>query len=136
VTLRRSALAVLASGVMLSGCGFGSASPKSASSSQTPTQDAIAWFNAIDANNVRAARSLFEPSQRGQIRWMNQPATDQSKFTDVRCRRTALRTNTASVLCTFKESSSPTEGQPDTWWSVEFRRSSNSGWLIDNYGQG
>jgi hypothetical protein len=96
----------------------------------------MAWFNAINSNNVRAARRLFEPSQVDQISWMNQPASDQSKFTDIHCRVTVMTDKRAAVLCTFAESASPTEGQPVTDWSISFQRSTTDGWLIDNYGQG
>src|ERR1019366_6438034 len=40
-----------------------------------------------------------------------------------------------AVLCTFAESASPTEGNPDTFWSIHLHRGPSNGWLIDNYGQ-
>jgi hypothetical protein len=134
VTSRRGVIAILASGFLLSACGAGEAA--TAQSSATPTQDAIAWFNAINSNNVRAAHKLFEPKQVDQISWMNQPAADQSKFTDVHCRTTVITNKRAAVLCAFAESASPTEGQPVTSWSISFQRTSTNGWLINNYGQG
>jgi hypothetical protein len=136
VTSPRSALAIVTSGLLLSGCGFGDASTaRSSTKIETPTLVALAWFKAINSNDIRSAQRLFEPSQVGQIAWMNQPAADQSKFTDIHCRTTALTTNTAAVLCTFAESASPTEGNPDTLWTISFHRSARNGWLIDNYGQ-
>jgi len=136
VSSRRSALAIVASGLLLSGCGFRDASTaRSSTKSETPTQVAMAWFNAINSNDVRAAHRLFEPSQVDQIAWMNQPAVDQSKFTNIHCRRTSLTIHSAAVLCTFAESASPTEGNPVTFWTITFHRSPSNGWLIDNYGQ-
>jgi lipocalin len=40
----------------------------------------------------------------------------------------------AVVKCTFHESQSPSEGNPDTFWSIELRHYRGR-WLIDNYGQ-
>jgi hypothetical protein len=134
VTSRRGVIAILASGLLLSACGSGDAA--TSQSSGTPKQDAIAFFNAINSNSVRAAHELYDPQQVDQISWMNQPAADQSKFTNVRCRTTVVTHKRAAVLCTFAESASPTEGQPVTSWSISFERTSSSGWLINNYGQG
>jgi hypothetical protein len=136
MTSARSALAIVAAGLVLSGCGFRVASTaRSSTKFETPTQVALAWFSAINSNDVRAAHRLFEPSQVDLIAWMNEPAADQSKFTDIHCRMTSLTANSAAVLCTFVESASPTEGNPDTFWSVYVHRSPSNGWLIDNYGQ-
>jgi hypothetical protein len=133
VTSRRSVIAILSAGFLLSACG--SSNPTGESRS-TPTQDAIAWFNAINSHDVHAAHELYEPAEVDQISWMNQPARDQSKFTDVHCHSTFITNKRASVLCTFVESASPTEGQPVSFWSISFQHSSNHGWLIDDYGQG
>ncbi len=67
---------------------------------------------------------------------MNEPASDQSKFTNIHCRETSVTDMTASVLCTFMESASSTEGNPDTFWNISFHLSSNDRWLISSYGQG
>jgi hypothetical protein len=64
------------------------------------------------------------------------PSVPWPKFTHLRCRR--LKTSTqsrADMYCSFRESASPVEGNPDRFWDVELRRTSG-GWLIDNYGQG
>jgi hypothetical protein len=47
----------------------------------------------------------------------------------------AVERDAADVFCSFLESASPVEGNPDTFWDVELQRTSR-GWLIDNYGQG
>jgi hypothetical protein len=67
---------------------------------------------------------------------MNYPASEQSKFSNIKCRQTAISAKTASDLCTFAETASQTEGNPDTFWSVSFHLSSSDQWLITNYGQG
>ena len=135
MTSRHGVTAMLASGLLLSACGSGHAARLSTNSA-TPTQVAMSWFDTINSNDVRAAYRLFEPSQIDQIAWMKQPASDQSKFTDIHCRVTVMTKKRATVLCTFAESASPTEGQPSTSWSVSFQRSTTNGWLINNYGQG
>ncbi|HUY42321.1 MAG TPA: hypothetical protein VMU98_01010 [Acidimicrobiales bacterium] len=136
MTARRSAWALVASSLVLSSCGLGAPSAHSSSKEETPVQLAKALFGAINSHDVAAARQLFEPSHVDQIAWMNQPAADQSKFTDIRCHATSLGAKSAAVLCTFSESASPTEGNPSTFWTISFHRTAGGGWLIDNYGQG
>jgi hypothetical protein len=134
VTPRRNAFAIVASGLLLSACG--SAGDSSAHQTQTPTQVALAWFGAINSHNVGVAKELFEPSQQDQISWMDQPATDQSTFSDIHCKPMKGSDVRANVLCTFVESASPTEGNPDTFWTISFVRGTNHEWLISSYGQG
>jgi hypothetical protein len=98
-------------------------------------ETAVAWFHAINTDDVNAARALFMPSQRQQIAWLDQPRSDLSTFSNLHCRSTSTSAEHASVLCTFKESASPTEGNPDAFWSVYMQRASTGGWLINNYGQ-
>jgi hypothetical protein len=137
LTPRRSALALLASGLILSGCGSSSESGvRHSNTFRTPTQVAEEWFKAINSDDVGAARELFEPSQLDQITWMNEPKTDQSTFSNVQCRETSVTDITASVLCTFVESASPTEGNPDTFWNISLLLNSKDRWLINSYGQG
>jgi len=137
VISRRGGLALMASGLVLSGCGsVGVSTTRDSTTFRTPTQVAKEWFKAIDSDEAGAARKLFEPSQVDQIAWMNEPASDQSKFTNIHCRETSVTDMTASVLCTFMESASSTEGNPDTFWNISFHLSSNDRWLISSYGQG
>jgi hypothetical protein len=137
VTPRRSALVLLASGLILSGCGSsGESGVRHSNTFRSPTQVAEAWFRAINSDDVGAARKLFEPSQLDQITWMNEPKADQSTFSNVHCHETSVTDMTASVRCTFVESASPTEGNPDTFWSISFLLNSKDGWLINSYGQG
>ena len=70
------------------------------------------------------------------IMWMNGSASNQSTFSGVRCKTIARSSIKAVVNCTLKESTSPTEGNPDSFWNLSMVMSSDSRWLIDNYGQG
>lgn len=64
------------------------------------------------------------------------PGLAWSKFTHLRCRLLPSSTrHRAIVYCSFHESASPTEGNPDSFWDVYLRHTRN-GWLIDSYGQG
>ena len=68
--------------------------------------------------------------------WAQQPSAAWSKFTNLHCktRKTSGR-SLADLRCTFRESASPTEGNPDSFWDV-YLRHTKSGWLIYSYGQG
>jgi len=93
------------------------------------------WFKAINAHDRRQLLFYVAPTARYVMAWA-QPRVAWSKFTHLRCQR--LKTSTrrrATVSCTFHESASPVEGNPDTFWDVELRHA-KIGWLIDNYGQG
>lgn len=137
VTSRRSALAILVAALLLSACGpTGQAAARNSTPSLSPTQTALAWFQAINTDNAGAAKKLFLPSQRDQIAWMEQPAADQSTFSNIHCKKMKGTEVRANVLCTFVESASPTEGNPDTFWTISFSLSKTHKWLISNYGQG
>jgi hypothetical protein len=119
--------------VCLSSCTSGSSS--TATKTLTPVETAMAWFHAINTDNVTAARGLFVPSQRQQIAWMDHPRSDLSAFSDLHCASESASANKAAVRCTFKESASPYEGNPDSFWSVYMQRAPAGGWLINGYGQ-
>jgi hypothetical protein len=101
----------------------------------TPVETAMAWFHAINTDDVPTARGLFVPSQRQQIAWLNQPKSDLSTFTHLHCGSTSTSSERASVKCTFRESASPTEGNPDSFWSIYMQRAPGGHWLINGYGQ-
>jgi len=42
----------------------------------------------------------------------------------------------ATVYCSFNESPSSSEGNPDSFWTISMQRNDSGGWLINNYGQG
>jgi hypothetical protein len=108
----------------------------SSTTSPTPEATALAWFHDINTDNVAAARRLFSPGEVQMITWMNGPASAQSTFSGVHCQTLSTSSSNAAVNCTFKESVSPTEGNPDSFWNLSMVKSSDSRWLIDNYGQG
>ena len=113
--------------------GGGSAS---SNSSLTPQATALAWFHAIDTDNIAAAKRLFTPGEVQMITWMNGPTSAQPLFSGVHCQTLSRSSSNAAVNCTFKESVSPTEGNPDTFWNLSMVKNSHGRWLIDNYGQG
>jgi hypothetical protein len=101
----------------------------------TPLNSTLGWFEAINAHDRRRLLFYVAPSARDMMGWAR-PSVSWSRFTQLRCRRLTTSTRSrAEVYCTFHESASPTEGNPDSFWNVELRRT-DAGWLIDNYGQG
>ncbi len=104
--------------------------------SLTPIETAVSWFHAIDADNVVAARDLFVPSQRRQLAWMNDPRSELSTFSQVRCDTVSMKATRASVYCTFKESISRSGGNPDSFWNLSMVKRKNGEWRISSYGQG
>jgi hypothetical protein len=93
------------------------------------------WFEAINHHNRHRLLSYVAPGATDQMGWAD-PRTKWSTFTRLRCRllpRSDRRH--AVVYCSFRESRSPSEGNPDSFWDV-FLRHTTSGWLITGYGQG
>jgi hypothetical protein len=122
--------------ILLAACSStGAAPPATAAKPLSPVGTALAWFHAIDTDNASAARSFFVPGDRQQMAWMNEPGSNLPKFSGIRCRPERNPAGGTAVRCTFKESSAPLEGNPDTFWSVDLQRASGGRWLIDNYGQ-
>lgn len=105
-------------------------------SRSTPLNSTQGWFKAINAHNRRQLLFYVAPRAREQMGWAR-PTVPWSKFTDLRCqlRHSPAKSRQADVRCTFQESASPTEGNPDTFWDVELTHT-RTGWLIDNYGTG
>jgi hypothetical protein len=126
-----SALALTGFALSLCACGAG-AQPAQRARAGTPLHAVLGWFAAINAKDAQSAKSYFAASARYMMDWG--PASEWSTFAKVHCTtRSATRTH-ALLGCTFDESSSPTEGSADTWWSVDLQRVGQN-WLIDNYGQ-
>lgn len=133
---RRLVVLIICIAIFASACSSGDAGRRATGSRPlSPVETALGWFHAIDSHNVSVARSYFVPSQRQQIAWMNDPSSDLPKFTSIRCKPESTSVGTAAVRCTFKESSAPDEGNPDTFWSVYMKRVSGGRWLINGYGQ-
>ena len=99
-----------------------------------PLQVTIGWFGAINAQDAPLARSYFTREERWQMDWSG-PSSDWSSFTKLHCKTASRSSRTAEVYCTFDESASPSEGNPDSFWDVDLTDTPR-GWLIDGYGQG
>jgi len=122
--------------ILASACSSADAMPPATATKHlSPVQTALIWFHAINTHNVSAARSLYVPSQRRQIAWVSDPSSDLPRFSSIRCKPESSTVGSAAVRCTFKESSAPDEGNPDTFWSVYMQRASRGRWLINGYGQ-
>jgi hypothetical protein len=94
----------------------------------------LGWFKAINAHDRQRLLFYVAPSARNQMGWAEATAS-WSKFTDLNCRSLKTSTSNADFQCTFRESSSPTEGNPSSGWGVQLHRFKRS-WLIVSYGQG
>lgn len=101
----------------------------------TPLSSTLGWFKAINAHDRSKLLFYVAASAKDQMGWAR-PSVAWSKFTHLHCktRKVSGRTS-ADVRCTFHESASPTEGNPDNFWDV-YLVHSRAGWLINNYGQG
>ena len=98
----------------------------------TSAHTAVGWFKSIDEKDASKARSYFAPEARHLMDWG--PASTWSTFTNVDCKTLSATRTQATVLCTFAESPSRSEGQPSSRWSFDLRRPGRT-WLIENYGQ-
>jgi hypothetical protein len=136
---RRIALTAMASCVLgAAGCGsqgslVGSRVTR-VPASGNPLQVTVGWFSAINAQDAPLARSYFTPEARPQMDWSG-PPSQWSSFTKLHCETVSTTSRSAEVRCTFDESASPSEGNPDSFWDV-YLTDTPRGWLIDSYGQG
>ncbi len=97
----------------------------------TPTETALAWFAAIDAQDQKATDALMTSSSDWD--WTN-PAP-KNAFTNVRCHPEGQSTGAgASVHCTFTEAPGDWSGNPDTWWTIYMQKSGGK-WLVYDHGQ-
>ena len=104
-------------------------------SRRTALSSTRGWFDAINHHNRHRLLSYVARSAIDQMGWA-EPRTKWSKFTHLRCRLLpASDRRRAIVYCSFHESKSPSEGNPDSFWDVFLRRTA-TGWLITSYGQG
>jgi hypothetical protein len=102
---------------------------------QSPEQATLSWFSAVNHKDKSAAVAHFGPAAKGQMNWGNGDTSTWSTFSALHCRQVGRNATTASVHCTFKESQSPSEGNPDNWWTVYLKRQPDRRWLITGYGQ-
>jgi hypothetical protein len=102
----------------------------------TPLQATLSWFAAVNAKDRAAAVAHFVPADAGMMNWGNGDTSTWSTFTRLRCKPLSQDAASAAVYCSFDESQSPSEGNPDSFWTVSLARQPDGRWLIDNYGQG
>ena len=134
--LRRAlaSLATLATALTVAACGGGALPPPpSWPSRATPMQSTLGWFDAINAHDRRRLLSYVDPSAYSMMGWAR-PSDGWGTFTHLKCKPLG-RTPQAELECTFNESASSVEGNPDSFWDV-YLQHTGRGWLIDNYGQG
>jgi len=130
---------------LLGGCGVGGSASPAVSSTECPVGSTCAaladpggtvaaWFEAINARDAAAARSLFEPSSADQTDWVaNAP---KNAFSDVGCRKLGRTTSTTATFhCTFQEAPGNWSGNRDTFWNISLQKASSEKWLISGYGQ-
>jgi hypothetical protein len=122
-----AAATVIAGGVVIAGCGS-SPSPKASPAVshdpgqagvslalfQSPEQATLSWFSAVNHKDKAAAVAHFAPAAKGQMNWGNGDTSTWSTFSALHCRQAGRSAKAASVRCTFKESWSPSEGNPDS----------------------
>jgi hypothetical protein len=87
----------------------------------TPLSSTLGWFKAIKSHDRKKLLSYVAASAQDQM-GSARPSAAWSKFTNLRCK--TLKTSgqrSARVRCTFHESASPTEGNPDSFWDIYLR---------------
>ncbi len=114
----------------------GTAAPVPESSFATPLEATLSWFAAVNAKDRAAADAHFVPVDAPMMDWGNGDTSTWSTFTRLRCKPLSSGAASAMVYCSFDESQSPSEGNPDTFWTVSLARQTDGRWLIDSYGQG
>ena len=128
----------LGGGAFLAGCGGGgtpSATNPSANLS-SPLAATESWFKSINEKDLGAAQEHFVRSERFMMDWGGGDTATWSTFTKLQCKRLRETGPTASVYCSFNESPSSSEGNPDSFWTISLMHTTSGNWLINNYGQG
>jgi hypothetical protein len=114
----------------------GTAAPVPESSFATPLKATLSWFAAVDAKDSAASVAHFSPADASKMDWGNGDTSTWPTFTRLHCKPLSSGAASATVYCSFDESQSPSEGNPDTFWTVWLTHQTGGRWLIDNYGQG
>jgi hypothetical protein len=114
----------------------GAAAAVSTASFGSPLQATLSWFAAVNAKDRAAAVAHFVSADADMMDWGNGDTSTWSTFTRLRCKPLSQGATSATVYCSFDESPSASEGNPDTFWTVSLARQPDGRWLIDNYGQG
>jgi len=136
---QRSAGGVAVIGVLAAaGCGATPPStPAAAVRYGSPELAALSWFYAVNHKDGAAAVAHFTRAAAGQMAWGGGDTSTWPTFSALRCQPARLQSATAAtVFCSFSESASAAEGNPDSSWTVWLQRQRDRRWLIDNYGQG
>jgi hypothetical protein len=127
---------VLVGASVLAACGSTPATIDSSNVGVTPLALAQSWFKSINIKDLSAARGDFVPSARSMMDWGGGDTSTWSTFTKLHCKTLQESGRNAAVYCSFDESPSPSEGNPDSFWTISMQRSESGRWLINNYGQG
>ncbi len=105
------------------------------SSRLTATEESLSWFAAVNAKDRDASLAHFAPQARDTADWDDGDVSRWPTFTDVRCTPQGVATTTAATVhCTFVSHGDPSSAG-DTFWTIDYRRTSGGPWLITNYGQ-
>jgi len=135
--MTRAAAVAAAAAVAVAGCGApqGSGAPPPAAVYLSPVQATMSWFYAINHKDKTDAVAHFTRAAAGQMDWGFGDTSKWSTFSALHCKLVSQASRTASVRCTFVESRSPAEGNPDNFWTVYLTRVHRR-WFINSYGQG
>ena len=129
---------VLGSGAFLADCGGGGTSVtlRPSANLSSPLAATESWFKSINKKDLGAAQEHFVPSERFMMDWGGGDTATWSTFTKLRCKTLRQTGQTAVVYCSFSESPSSSEGNPDSFWTISLTHTTSGRWLINNYGQG
>jgi hypothetical protein len=127
-------LLFLVGGGLATGCTTSQPPERTSVAVESQAKTALAWFTAINQKNKPLAVAHFAPGHQGMMDWGNGSTSGWPTFSNVHC--TAMAHAGPQVSCTFRESNAPDVGQPDSFWTISFMRTSLTGaWLISSYGQ-
>ena len=129
---------VLSSGAFLAACGSGGIAAKAEPSAifSSPLAATQSWFESINTKDLTAAQQHFVQSDRFMMNWGGGDTATWSTFTKLQCKTLSETGRTATTYCSFTESPSSSEGNPDSFWTVTLEHANSGRWLINNYGQG
>jgi hypothetical protein len=102
----------------------------------SPLAAAESWFHAVNTKNLGAAQDHFLSADRDMMDWGGGDTATWSTFTKLRCKTFTRSARNAIVHCSFNESPSSSEGNPDSFWTITLQKTTANRWLIANYGQG
>jgi hypothetical protein len=119
-------------------CGGGETASSTSPSTNlsSPLAATESWFKSINEKDLAAAQKHFVPSERFMMDWGGGDTSTWSAFTKLQCKMLTEPGLAANVYCSFNESPSSSEGNPDSFWTISLTRTTSGDWLINNYGQG